>query len=426
MAEAPSQLVHSTRADDVLAASLSHMARELGIQLAPNLCWACEHDHEELAMLLLRAGALVDQTTCYIGQQAPRAKTALHWACFFGRARLIAALLAKGARVDRVDDVGWTPLHAACADGHVEVVALLLAKGARIDRVDDVGRTPLHVTCAGGHAKVAALLLARIASWDARSVDCKDLAGRTPLHLACAGGHADVVRQLITRRTLVGYKDIAGRTPLHLACAGGHADVAKQLLAKGAAADCACERGITPLGLACCHATYRAAGGAVDRRPALLAVLFKWAIGHDREKLAVLLLEEGAAVEHTRELHRACEFGHVKLVAALLAKGADVGHGRGITGREVLPRGHRPREIDGAAGQPLYRRRRASAARPAERAVEAGGGRVHVRVLRLAPSRPARRRSQERARESVRARAARGGAHARGGNASDRRRAVPR
>ena len=50
------------------------------------------------------------------------------------------------------------PLHIAAYCGHEVVVAALLAKGARVDTVDKDGDSPLGDAKQKGHAKVVALL----------------------------------------------------------------------------------------------------------------------------------------------------------------------------------------------------------------------------------------------------------------------------
>ena len=78
---------------------------------------------------------------------------------------IVQFLLEKGAKVDLADEKGRTPLWTATKvyffssllfqfnsqpwlmnqNGHFEIVELLLAKGANIDHVNDVGRTLLWI-----------------------------------------------------------------------------------------------------------------------------------------------------------------------------------------------------------------------------------------------------------------------------------------
>jgi len=55
--------------------------------------------------------------------------------------------------VNGVDKRKKTPLHFAAGKGHPAVVLALLEKGAKPDRKDEVGFTPLHTACINGNAE---------------------------------------------------------------------------------------------------------------------------------------------------------------------------------------------------------------------------------------------------------------------------------
>lgn len=71
----------------------------------------------------------------------------------------IKSCLAQGARVNGMDQNGWTPLHRASFKGHLESVKLLVSHGAQVDLVDGSGYTPLLRAVEGGHVEVAMYLL---------------------------------------------------------------------------------------------------------------------------------------------------------------------------------------------------------------------------------------------------------------------------
>ena len=57
---------------------------------------------------------------------------------------IIDLLVAKGAKVDRPNERGWTPLMAAINSGDVDLVKKIAKSGADLKRKDDKGNTPLH------------------------------------------------------------------------------------------------------------------------------------------------------------------------------------------------------------------------------------------------------------------------------------------
>ena len=82
--------------------------------------------HEEVARLLVDAGAMVDNY--------PHSYTPLAYAAYQGRDRMIQFLINRGAKVDVASDPGYayvnTPLMMAAMQGHVNSAKLLLRAGA--------------------------------------------------------------------------------------------------------------------------------------------------------------------------------------------------------------------------------------------------------------------------------------------------------
>lgn len=87
---------------------------------------AIEGDNTAVARLL-HDGALPDAVVDGEG------RTALHWAAYWNNARMVRALLAKGADVHRQMSHrrGWTALHVAAANGSGLAVRSLLEGGAQ-------------------------------------------------------------------------------------------------------------------------------------------------------------------------------------------------------------------------------------------------------------------------------------------------------
>ena len=91
------------------------------------------------------------------------------------------AVVADAAKVDlsaRLPGTGETVLHGAAQYSTPEVVAALIAKGARIDSRDKDGATVLHAAVKSGNVGVFAVLHEKI------NINAQDKNGNTPLHYA--------------------------------------------------------------------------------------------------------------------------------------------------------------------------------------------------------------------------------------------------
>jgi hypothetical protein len=96
-------------------------------------------------------------------------QTALHVASMNGKVDIISILIARGAKVDAVDEQGITPLMLAAKDGQVDAVKALLAQGANIEAQNKMGENALHIAGAHGKKDVVTELLDRGANIRATS-----------------------------------------------------------------------------------------------------------------------------------------------------------------------------------------------------------------------------------------------------------------
>jgi ankyrin repeat protein len=89
-------------------------------------------------------------------------ETALHLAIQAGHtATAIALIHHKDANVSVKDGDSQTPLHHAARTNNLEVATALLAKGAKLDDVNDFGWTPMLIAAAYGHTILMADLITR-------------------------------------------------------------------------------------------------------------------------------------------------------------------------------------------------------------------------------------------------------------------------
>ncbi len=183
--------------------------------------------------------------------------------------RLLRALIAHGTDLNHAH-AGVTPLLAATRDswhGRPDAVTTLLANGADPRLADNEGNTPMHHAARSSDPGVVALLRDAAADIDALNHE--------------------------------------GMTPLGVACVAGNWRLAKFLLERGARPD---PPGGQPVLLA--------AAATEEDDPAGVQLLLKHKARADARD-----------AQQRSALHEAALAGHVEIVAALLAAGADV-HGR--------------------------------------------------------------------------------------------------
>ena len=166
--------------------------------------------------------------------------TALMWAAANGREEVARLLLEAGADTewqvhddnddndDNDDDADvpelLTVLHVVASRGYREVVGILLEFGANMEAVNRDGRRPLHLASLKGHADVAQLLLESGADEEA-----EDRWGQRPLHLAAKNGIFKVVEELVEAGAEKNALDKRGRTAAQLATQFGRHCVSQLL-----------------------------------------------------------------------------------------------------------------------------------------------------------------------------------------------------
>ena len=167
-------------------------------------------------------------------------------ACF-GELEELKVLHANGAKLDDVDDRGFTPMLWASRNGHQEVVAFLCENGCSKETSSFGGMRPLHHACNKNHEKLIRFLLK-----EGVDVNAVDENGDTALHYCCARGVLNIVTVLLDAGANCLIPNSVGVTPVMKAAFFGHMSVVKRLVeGSGADKDGADVNGDTVLHFAC-------------------------------------------------------------------------------------------------------------------------------------------------------------------------------
>jgi len=158
----------------------------------------------------------------------PDGMTALHWAAFHKRSKLVEMLLSAGASADARTRYEVTPLSIACIQADAASVALLAAAGADVNRTKQAGETPLMTASRNGDAEVVKILLKHGAK-----VDTTEKKGQTALMWAAAEGNAHAVQVLIDAGADLRRELKSGFNAMMFAAREGRIDVVHRLLDAG-------------------------------------------------------------------------------------------------------------------------------------------------------------------------------------------------
>jgi ankyrin repeat protein len=183
---------------------------------------AVYHRQKEIVNLLVARGAALSIFEACAAGEIERAERLLHEH---------ASGAAGAAGINDYSADGWTPLHLAAFFGHAKIVEMLLARGADLSARsrNPNGNTPLHAALAGNHKLVAGLLIGAGAD-----VNGADAQGWRPLHLAAANANLDAINALVAQGADVSAPNGEGLTPLSLATEKNHREAAALLRRHGA------------------------------------------------------------------------------------------------------------------------------------------------------------------------------------------------
>ena len=199
-----------------------------------NACMRADRDIEIL-QLIIAAGAGLN-AKCYSDQAD--GWTPLYFACLHENTKAVQLLIANGAKINPISDLGNTPIHYAT---NVEIAELLIDNGANIYFRNKEGFSPLQNAVKAGHSDVAKLLIAKRAY-----VTVTNNQGVSLLHEAAITKQKEMMELLIAEGVDVNVKDKAGNTALHLT-AQGNEEMVLFLISKGADIDVINKAGMTPM-----------------------------------------------------------------------------------------------------------------------------------------------------------------------------------
>eukprot|EP00892_Ulva_mutabilis_P010180 jgi/Ulvmu1/7534/UM037_0078.1 len=132
-------------------------------------------------------------------------------------ANIIKLLVARGASVMAVDELGSTPLHAAAMGAKVDILMQLVDQGADVQARNLAFETPLHVAARSRSTQTLHTLVKKGAPCEA-----EDHNGRTPLHYACYYSSSEVIAEMCRLQANVNHIDRKRRTPLHVVVCRAH------------------------------------------------------------------------------------------------------------------------------------------------------------------------------------------------------------
>lgn len=156
------------------------------------------------------------------------------------RAEIVSLLLERGAKIDQVDERGWTALERACSlmqsdpDAY-EIASILVDAGADISASSSTHSGPLEAAARHGHLNMVELLLNKGVNDERQR--------QSALQVAAEYGRAEIVRLLINAGVDVGVPRGSSSfvrendKPIHSAARRGDYSLVRMLIGAGARLD---------------------------------------------------------------------------------------------------------------------------------------------------------------------------------------------
>lgn len=147
----------------------------------------------------------------------------------------LARLETEPSLVSATKDGNYTLLLHAVENGFARLVSALLERGANPDTLNDEGRRPLRAATENGRVDLVRLLLKHRAhpthpSLSQRYQSERRIICDTALTVACLHASLEVVRALVEAGADLNREDGDGWTPLHAAVHGNRVEIVRYLL----------------------------------------------------------------------------------------------------------------------------------------------------------------------------------------------------
>ncbi len=189
-----------------------------------------------------RAAALIDKDKSLVSATNAAGVSVAEIAAATGNGKILKLLLAKGVSPDfKNPRTGQSLLYVAAAYNQTNTAELLIQRHfwqrlAKLDVVDDLGFTPLQIAAFRGSTEVLELLLKYNADCNQGTIPAGSVppfggvesqarllaaGGNTPLHLAALTGQTNVIVVLLKHGAFVNATNAYGMTPLDLASMAG-------------------------------------------------------------------------------------------------------------------------------------------------------------------------------------------------------------
>jgi ankyrin repeat protein len=149
-----------------------------------------------------------------VNAQNESGKTAMMYAAFSGKVKIIQRLKYGGGSYEKCDKSGSFVIHYAIDGGNLDCIQWLLVDGVDVNTRDaSFGWTPLiRAACINSTKEVAELLIRFGADINAKDKDCK-----TALIISVINGNQPFVEALVEHGADLGFKNEYGKTAYDLA-----------------------------------------------------------------------------------------------------------------------------------------------------------------------------------------------------------------
>jgi ankyrin repeat protein len=193
---------------------------------------AAHNRNEQVSAMLIAAGAVPSLEV----EQYTGGRTLVHVAALNPNVQVLKQIIALDVDVNARDDFGAVPLFISARLFTAAHVEALLAGGAALGALDNVGRNVGHYAAMNASSNVLEFVLSRGIDVDARDESC-----RTACHVAGEHSHVHNLRTLLDAGTDIDAIDTQGQSVVHVAAKSSFAanegatlDTMRCLLQRGA------------------------------------------------------------------------------------------------------------------------------------------------------------------------------------------------